>query len=82
MLIDSDTISNEVLPLTQVLGSSTMTPAVQVEKIEGRITTKYKRKKRSHYGRDTTYDSAQLSGQLPGTQQSPGTSVKQTNEGL
>jgi len=81
-LVDSDTINIEVLPQTQVLEPSTMTPAVEVEKTEERIATKYKRKKRSHYGRDTTHDSKQLSGQLPGTLQSSGTSVKQTNEEL
>jgi len=61
-LMDSDAVNTEVLPQTQVLESSTMTLAVEVEKTEERIATKYKRKKRSHYGRDTTYDSAQLSG--------------------
>jgi len=78
--VDSDTVNNEVLLQTQVLEPSAAAPAVEVEQTEERIATKYKRKKRSHYGRDTTYDSAQLSGQLPDEQQSPEASVKQTKE--
>ena len=87
-LSDSDTLDIEVLPQTQVLESSTVAPTVEVEQTEERVATKYKWKKRSHNGRDTTSGSAQLgpllrvSGQLPGTLQSSGTSVKQTNEEL
>ena len=79
--MDSDTVNNEVLPQTQVLGSSTTTSEVEVETEERLLRLDIN--ERSARGTDEIRLTIlqQLSGQLPDEQRSPEASVKQTKEG-